>query len=558
MSRKWDVDRAFKRQGSAIKDAIKWIASEHNYFGKLKADLDELKVALQEGKEAEEIKDVKHALHDYLALARSERRLCRFTKKIKKTEATLGEIYPFEVPNLKSGTAEEIKTQFSEYQSKLEELKKRMNVEEAHLVNFASFYEGKIKEKLLLLESLLELHEKQVKKGNQGVKTEAEIKALVTELDEMVADGDKWIAALSSDEYSFRNLKNAQMAFRAKHYIGLDTIKKEMAGLTPAAQIDYLGMFIRSKGAFKPSEKFVEGVIRLIDGVAKKNDLWDWAAKVYKTAFGDNIKTTNSWIKWADSKSSKYSLANSPFYTTEDKNMGNNVADVYFSCARISGRKGDLEAKEAYLYKRSGIMRLISAGTFDRDTSTQLGMALRSLNSGNEDGPKIVTDYIFRNFDRYKEGTAKQVIEEFFTNHRMYRQLGDFWFEIFNSINEHNTIERIEALQKTLEAYRTVDFKDKDSMLFEKLAEAHMEYGLSNRDNLERSFARAAQNFGGSYGGGRNWKKVADYLAKNKLYQLAMEYYEKSKEYNLASNMADKLGMGMKAVNLRKMAAKQK
>jgi hypothetical protein len=169
-----------------VGEAIKWLATEHHYFKELIGDLTGLKKDINNAKTKTDINwvEMKDSLRDYEYVGRAERRFQQHELKIEEL-------------------ARHARSNLNQQGVKIvDDLIKRIHIEAANLVRDASRYEGKIKE-------LLKELDQKLKKSEMG-----SAKATLTNVEEVIADAEKWIAALVGDlssakesmkKYSFKN-----------------------------------------------------------------------------------------------------------------------------------------------------------------------------------------------------------------------------------------------------------------------------------------------------------------------------------------------------------------
>ena len=132
-SRKKDL---MKKLDKHLVLAIDWVAAEYKYLEELKEELVEIK---KEKKTKKEIKKIKKAISLLRYIGKAERRAFRFEKDINKELHELEEDFFHHV-------GEEL--HLKEIVYGLREVLKEFEVEEAHLVEFTSLYQGKLKEEL--------------------------------------------------------------------------------------------------------------------------------------------------------------------------------------------------------------------------------------------------------------------------------------------------------------------------------------------------------------------------------------------------------------------------
>lgn len=180
-----------------IKKAVEWLATEHNYFTDIQKDLQQLKTDLDKGKEKDQVKDIKKALGDFRYLGKSERRLNRYETAV-----------------------EDVLEKLKQRVAGAEQLHDRLHAEASHLIRTSSFYEGKLRDHLLFLKEEIKDHE--IEKAQ----------AALMELFQIIEDTEKWLAALSTDLASAKNLARE---FYEQHGV---TIKKILDEIEAKHEVD--------------------------------------------------------------------------------------------------------------------------------------------------------------------------------------------------------------------------------------------------------------------------------------------------------------------------------
>ena len=124
-----------------LEKAIKWAASEHNYFADLSRDLSLLKKQIFLAAEEQKVTGIRKVLRDINQLSRSERRLNRYVHHARRLSKDIQD---------KIGANE--KEDFAE-------VVKRIDIEAAHLLLDASRYDGRLVELLRHLEERIASHD---------------------------------------------------------------------------------------------------------------------------------------------------------------------------------------------------------------------------------------------------------------------------------------------------------------------------------------------------------------------------------------------------------------
>lgn len=168
------------KEDREVQNAIKQIATEHYFFTELKDYLQGLKntitVANASGKDYNDQYNVQKLFRDQKYIGIAERRFKRYEEHV---ENILSSITAKTLP---------VRTEISKA------LRERLHVEAANLLRDSSRYEGRIYRILVKIKSCL------------NEKEYATIGNLVNELEEVIDDAEKWIAALSSDLVAARKL----------------------------------------------------------------------------------------------------------------------------------------------------------------------------------------------------------------------------------------------------------------------------------------------------------------------------------------------------------------
>jgi len=205
-----DLDAKFKKN---VHKAIEWVAAEHDYFVKLKGDLQILKDALKANKKRFKIQAINKALRDTDYIGYSER-------QVGKYELQVEEIFGHLKENVKVyGTAKEA-----------EELISQIHTEAAQLVVSSSFYTGKLRGRIKKLKQVL-------RKG-----TSEETQEILNEIEQAINDTEKWIAALSSDLQKAKNL-----SFKELRGMTIEEINEKLKVLEPKSKFSYLLEIMKKK-----------------------------------------------------------------------------------------------------------------------------------------------------------------------------------------------------------------------------------------------------------------------------------------------------------------------
>jgi hypothetical protein len=162
-----------------ISSAVKWLATEHSYFKLLKKDLEELRIDLKTVSRKKQVKEIHAALRDFTFIGKAERRLNNHEQLVERGINDIKENY---MPSVIDQRTENT------------ELIKRIHIEAAQLILYASYYQGKI---LLLLRHLE--HDVENDEIEQA-------QAVLMEVEETISDTEQWIAALSLDLITAKKL----------------------------------------------------------------------------------------------------------------------------------------------------------------------------------------------------------------------------------------------------------------------------------------------------------------------------------------------------------------
>ena len=154
-----------------IHASMRWLAREYSYFKDLKEDLKNLRVHWQTANKKTQVKKIRAALREAKFIGRAERRLDGHETLVEEGIRELNSQY---IPTLTAGDEHE-------------ELLRRIHVEAAKLILYASYYQGKI---LSLLKHLMdEVESDEIEQAQ----------AVLVEVEETISDTEQWIAALSLD-----------------------------------------------------------------------------------------------------------------------------------------------------------------------------------------------------------------------------------------------------------------------------------------------------------------------------------------------------------------------
>ena len=163
--------------------AIRWLASEHNFFVELKQDLTNLKQDLAQAKTKETVRDIKRAFQDFRYLASSEKRFNLHESHVEEALRAL----------------REQKLTISGSIGQIQDLLQRLHTEASNLIRNSSFYEGRIRELLNHLKQ--EITESNIEQAH----------AVLMELTQIIDHAQQWIGALSIDLQKAREILSSTL-----------------------------------------------------------------------------------------------------------------------------------------------------------------------------------------------------------------------------------------------------------------------------------------------------------------------------------------------------------
>ncbi len=175
----WTKNIRGKSNQQKIKSAIKWLAAEHHYLKRISKDLADLQADVIKARAVQESEDIARALRDFRYVGRCER---RFQDSGQEVE----EIFDALKRNLEgSGTLQE-----------LELLARHIRIATETVIKNCSLREGLIKNKLLIIQSAISSSVPFPPKGATGI---PRIRDHLREAEQLIAETQEWIAALSKD-----------------------------------------------------------------------------------------------------------------------------------------------------------------------------------------------------------------------------------------------------------------------------------------------------------------------------------------------------------------------
>jgi tetratricopeptide (TPR) repeat protein len=203
-----------------INEAVKWLATEHNFFLELKNDLAQIKKAVEIAMYETSVKEVKKVLHDINYWGKSERRFHKYFTNARSLARKLKEKVEFPATR----------------RQELSLLIKQLDVEAAHLIRDCSRYEGRLHELFEHLDQVLQ--EKDFEQAQQ----------IIMELQMTSQDAEKWIEALSAD---LNKAKKLAEDFSEVYHESIEGIKQVIAPLTIGAKTEYLFHLLKQGKAMK-------------------------------------------------------------------------------------------------------------------------------------------------------------------------------------------------------------------------------------------------------------------------------------------------------------------
>jgi hypothetical protein len=196
----------FKKGKKLNKDlvlAIDWAAAEYKYVEELYEQLEEI----EKEKDADQ-KKLRKAVHLVHYISRAERRADRFEERFREK---FEETYQEEIEKVHQQMEEHLEEDLHLKQiiNSIREIAKELEVEHAHLVKYASFYDGLLEEELDKATIEAKLEEK-IRKDNpeKAEKIHTAFLQLIKQIEEQVEDVEKWIRALEA------SLKKAQKVIK--------------------------------------------------------------------------------------------------------------------------------------------------------------------------------------------------------------------------------------------------------------------------------------------------------------------------------------------------------
>ncbi len=203
-----------------VEKAVKWLATEHNFFLELKKDLPNLKKALLLAKKEITTPGIRKVLQNINYWGGAERRFNRYLTNARSLAKTLKD---------KAALPAERKEE-------IDELIKELDVEAAHLIRDCSRYDGKLHQLFTHLDE--NLQKKDFEQAQQ----------VVMELEMTANDAEKWIEALSVD---LKKAKQLADDFSESYHESIDGIKQAISHLTFEAQHDYLAHLLKNERSLK-------------------------------------------------------------------------------------------------------------------------------------------------------------------------------------------------------------------------------------------------------------------------------------------------------------------
>jgi hypothetical protein len=162
-----------------VRNAIKWLATEHSFFNDLKDDLNFLDRDIKKAIPKESVADIKRILKDCKAIGRAERRLETHEQHVEDTIKKIQE-HVVDIKGMSVGN--------------IHKLLQHLHTEAAELIRVSSLFEGRIMELAHHLQTAVKKHE--TEKAQQ----------CIMEMGEVVENTQKWITALSVDLQKAKDL----------------------------------------------------------------------------------------------------------------------------------------------------------------------------------------------------------------------------------------------------------------------------------------------------------------------------------------------------------------
>src|SRR3989338_3744298 len=236
-----------------IEKAIKCAAEEHNFFKDLRSDLRQLKIAVENAFIDSSVKGIKKAFRAAYYLSRAESREQKYLKNVESLLQKLKERMSKQAP------IRELEHVVREIDLTVQ----RLDIEAAHLIRDASRYEGQIRKLLEQLETAVKEHE--LEKAHQ----------IVMQVNEVVDDAEKWLAALSTDLTTAKKLSHE---FEVVFHDSVEGVQEALASLSDEAKGDYVAYLLSSPESIKRSVKsFLE---EFVETEGTRNDKFGSAFRV--------------------------------------------------------------------------------------------------------------------------------------------------------------------------------------------------------------------------------------------------------------------------------------
>ena len=173
-----------KRLRKELLLAVEWTAAEYKFIKELQA---ELKNITQETKVREEVKEISRAVSLLKHVGRAERRAAKFQERTKKNLAQYSEhLRYYNEPQI-------------EIQDKLQQVIRETKIEYEALVNYASRYEGLLRQELTEAEAQIQLQaDIEAEHPQKAALIHASVLRLLAKIQQKVYSAEQWVAALEA------------------------------------------------------------------------------------------------------------------------------------------------------------------------------------------------------------------------------------------------------------------------------------------------------------------------------------------------------------------------
>jgi len=360
-----------------VDSAIKWIATEHNYFLELISDLKSLKMGIDSAKEMSNVASIKSALRDIKYIGKSERRFNRYEHHV---EVVLEKINSKVIV---SGSADEV-----------ERLLKRLKIEAADLIRSASLHDGRIKDYLVLLRDEIKDHE--IEKAHATIK----------EIDQAIEDAEIWISALSVD------LKKAKLlSYKEFSGMSIEDVREHISHLSVNSKLNYLSSILARKKLL--AKGTINAIVELILEISTSIDLLRDAINIFEQSKLEEA-VIRSWRLMGDMfmVEGKHSLHGAIDCYVKALIMKSDWKKVGDKCLPIEGKHPN-KAFKAYEKAGYGKSDWNKLGDFLLSNIPHYAMIAYGRAIQTKKGWKLIGDNLFNLNHYYEASEAYKHAEEF-------------------------------------------------------------------------------------------------------------------------------------------------